>query len=322
LLTIFRMPTPVKITGRTSSITNAFVNGIIPCIMPTEKEIREVLTILGMAESVKCAYCGDKYTEWDHFRPLIQNKRPTGYISEIHNLVPACGKCNQSKGNSYWKEWILSDAKLSPKTRKIESQSVLIKRLEDYEKWSKPTNIDFEEIVGPDVWEEHWENCEKLHKMMFESQKLSDKIRFTIAQRVRSSKSDELSHISQNISRSIDSQISITSGKTNNEDTGKARNRIPKWALKSEQNNHKIVRAYFQVENELGNVSLDVLEKRCSDVVKYPSTYLRDFRGNFNQMKIDSPKSHGKVFEVYNGKVVIWDYVKETLKEYKKYFCR
>ena len=32
---VFKMPVPVKIKGRTSSITNAFVNGIIPVIEPT-----------------------------------------------------------------------------------------------------------------------------------------------------------------------------------------------------------------------------------------------------------------------------------------------
>ena len=39
----FRMPKPVKITGRTSTITNSFVNGIIPVITPSETEIIEVL---------------------------------------------------------------------------------------------------------------------------------------------------------------------------------------------------------------------------------------------------------------------------------------
>lgn len=107
-----------------------------------------------------------------------------------------------------------------------------------------------------------------------------------------------------------------------NIDMGKAKNRIPKWALKAEQYNHKIVRAYFQVEREFGHVPLDELEKRCSDEVTFPTTYVRDFRGNFNQMKIDAPKSHGKVFEIDNGNVVIWDYVKETLMKNKVYFCR
>lgn len=107
-----------------------------------------------------------------------------------------------------------------------------------------------------------------------------------------------------------------------NADTGKANSRIPRWAIKSEQYNHKIVRAYFQVESELDYVPLDALEMRCSDEATYPTTYVRDFHGNFSQMKTDASKSHGKVFEIDNGNVVIWDYVKERLMEYKNYFCR
>ena len=73
----FKMPTPVKITGRTSSIINAFINVIIPVIDPAEEEIEEVLNVLGMdKEHISCAYCGDTYTEWDHFRPLAKNKMP------------------------------------------------------------------------------------------------------------------------------------------------------------------------------------------------------------------------------------------------------
>ena len=55
-------------------------------------------------EGARCAYCGDKASDWDHLRPLVVKRRPTGFISEIANLVPACGKCNQSKGNSPWRE--------------------------------------------------------------------------------------------------------------------------------------------------------------------------------------------------------------------------
>ena len=178
---VFKMPNAVKITGRTSSITNSFVNGIIPCIQPSAEEIKEVLDILDMTlDNMRCAYCGGQYTEWDHFRPLVINKRPTGYISEIHNLVPACGKCNQSKGNSYWKDWILGDAKLSPKNRNVENLVDIIIRLEKYESWSNTKRIDFEAIVGKETWEKHWENCERLHKVMQESQQLSDEIKQTI----------------------------------------------------------------------------------------------------------------------------------------------
>ena len=117
---VFKMPVPMKITGRSSSVTNAFVNSIIPTITPSEDHIRESLKVLGMnAKTINCSYCGAKHTEWDHLRPIVLNKKPTGYISEIQNLVPSCGKCNQSKGNKEWRKWILSEANLSPKTRKI-----------------------------------------------------------------------------------------------------------------------------------------------------------------------------------------------------------
>lgn len=116
----FRMPVPVKITGRTSSITNSFVNGVIPAIMPSDGEIALALGVLGMdASDVRCAYCGDPATEWDHLSAIVRDKRPTGYISEIHNLVPACGKCNQSKGNRPWREWMFGPSPLSPASRGV-----------------------------------------------------------------------------------------------------------------------------------------------------------------------------------------------------------
>ncbi|MDL5501997.1 MAG: HNH endonuclease, partial [Candidatus Methanoperedens sp.] len=139
----FYMPKAMNITGRTSTITNSFVNSIIPCIPPSEIEIKESLDILGLNhEDLRCAYCGEKATEWDHLRPLVENKQPTGYISEINNLVPACGKCNQSKGNQDWKKWITSSAKLSPKTKGVKDLNDRIKRLEDYEKIRKPIKLD------------------------------------------------------------------------------------------------------------------------------------------------------------------------------------
>jgi 5-methylcytosine-specific restriction endonuclease McrA len=115
-----RLPTSKTVKGRSSSITNAFINAIVPAIEPTEAEELEALGILHInPKDIRCAYCGDKSTEWDHFRPIITDQGPTGYITEIANLVPACGKCNQSKGKSYWRTWMEGGAPLSPKTRGI-----------------------------------------------------------------------------------------------------------------------------------------------------------------------------------------------------------
>lgn len=190
---LFRMPKPVTITARSSSITNAFINGIIPCIEPTEEEIETALKFLGMdKDTIRCAYCGGAHTEWDHFRPLVKNKRATGYISEIHNLVPSCSKCNQSKGNKEWKTWIRGNAKHSPQARNIENLQEIIMRLEAFETWGDHvhTKLDFEKIVGKEKWENHWKNCEELHEKMREYQILSDEIKQTVQSAILSNRQE------------------------------------------------------------------------------------------------------------------------------------
>ncbi len=149
--------------------------------MPTEEQVKEALSILDMLDNYQCSYCGAVATEWDHLRPLVLNKKPTGYISEIHNLVPACGKCNQSKGNKEWRQWMLSDAKLSPKTKAIRDIDARIKKLANYEKWGTPTNMDFEAIVGKEVWEQHWQNWEQVQETMREAQLIAEQINIKVA---------------------------------------------------------------------------------------------------------------------------------------------
>ena len=175
------MPSLMNVSGRTSSITNAFVNSIIPSVFPSDEEIIEALQTLGMSpESVKCAYCGDPSTEWDHLRPIVRDKQPTGYISEIGNLVPACGKCNQSKGNKHWRDWMLSNARLSPKSKGIADLSERIARLAAFEKWRPRNPIDFESIAGEEDWQLHWQNHENIVGRMRESQLLATKIKASI----------------------------------------------------------------------------------------------------------------------------------------------
>ena len=192
---MFRMPTPMKITGRSSTITNAFVNSIIPVIYPTEEQVREALEILGMdCGSICCSYCGAIYTEWDHLRPIVNDRKPTGYVSEIHNLVPACGKCNQSKGNSAWRQWMYSNAKLSPRSRQIVDIDVRAERLNEYENWGTPIVVDFATIVGQDVWKQHWKNWEAIQTAMQDAQLLADRIRQSVATAKTGSKSGPLDH--------------------------------------------------------------------------------------------------------------------------------
>lgn len=174
----FQMPSVQTMVSRKSSITNAFVNSVIPVFPPTEEEIRSALSILGIdAADLRCAYCGEKASEWDHMRPLVVKRRPTGFVSEIANLVPSCGKCNQSKGNKDWRSWISSKARLSPASRGVPDLQQRIERLEQFGRWRQPRVMDFESILGKELWTEYWESCEQMIAALKKSQELADRLK-------------------------------------------------------------------------------------------------------------------------------------------------
>jgi hypothetical protein len=178
---VFRMPAVQSMTSRKTSITNAFVSTIIPVVRPTEEEIAEALGVLGMTpETVSCVYCGDKCNAWDHLRPLVVSRRPTGYISEIANLVPACQPCNSSKGNSGWREWMSGQAPQSPVARGIQNIAARLARLEAFEQWRGPTRVDFVAILGPGLYDAYWRELDRVIAELERSQEMADELRAKI----------------------------------------------------------------------------------------------------------------------------------------------
>ena len=101
---------------------------------------------------------------------------------------------------------------------------------------------------------------------------------------------------------------------------GKAISRIPKWASAPTQNNHKIIRAYLQLQEEHGSVNRPDLERRCQQPERYPDVYVADFKGNFNSMKTDKANNHGKVFTDDGYHIGIWEAVAAVIEQYKPMF--
>jgi hypothetical protein len=177
LLLCFKMPSGFTITGRSSTIRNVFVAAIVPMIRPSADEIRQVLEILELDPvHLCCSYCGDDATEWEHLRPLVKEGRPTGFPSSIRNLVPACGKYNQSKGKNDWKTWMLGTAKLCPGRRGIHDLQLRIQRLERYETWANCTPLNIQELVPADLLSQYYAMQEAILSRMRKAQALAAQI--------------------------------------------------------------------------------------------------------------------------------------------------
>jgi hypothetical protein len=101
--------------------------------------------------------------------------------TSIANLVPSCGKCNQSKGKSYWRTWMEGNARLSPKTRGVPDLAERVARLRSYEAWRQPRKIDFAAVVGPEIWQRHRQNWRSVLELLKKSQELASEIRSIVA---------------------------------------------------------------------------------------------------------------------------------------------
>ena len=173
---IFKMPACQNLKDRISTINNAYATGITPYIRPdNENEIDQYYKELGV-EKNQCVYCLGEGNGMDHLKPLVEGGMPSGYITDIHNLVPCCSRCNSSKGSKSFEDWYLSDKnikrlkKLGLDDNKINER---YKKICDFED-KIPGPIDYEKIVGKDKWEEYKSRKKKLVKQLEEEQKFLD----------------------------------------------------------------------------------------------------------------------------------------------------
>ena len=103
------------------------------------------------------------------------------YVAEIANLVPSCGKCNQSKGNKAWRVWMLGKSPRSPTGRGIAEVAARVERLDGYERWRAPTKLDFEIIIGRAEWEKYWLLWEAVNGQLKECQEVADALKARIS---------------------------------------------------------------------------------------------------------------------------------------------
>ncbi len=88
--------------------------------------MREVVAFFKRGRA--CIYCGDgPIKRWDHLVAISK-----GGDTVLGNMVPACARCDDSKGAKDFREWALGKAKYSPKARGVPD---IEKRLDDIDKY-------------------------------------------------------------------------------------------------------------------------------------------------------------------------------------------
>jgi hypothetical protein len=188
-------PARMKINRLKLSLNRSFINTIVPEIRPTAAQEATWRTYLGITSSVvdyvECVYCGQRATQLDHFRSLIEKSsgtergRPTGWITDIFNLVPCCSTCNSSKAGQNWHSWMNGSAKKSPK--RLFSAEKLAERvavLEGFEAWSTPlaTRLDVLAIVGKGEWKDYEDEMAAVDKLLQAARLRSDQFHTRLQQ--------------------------------------------------------------------------------------------------------------------------------------------
>lgn len=181
----YKMPTKSDLKGRSSTISNAFAISITPYINPSEEEVKTSYMLLEIQEG-QCAYCLGEGNSKDHLKPLVKNGMPTGYITEISNLVPCCSSCNSSKGAKSFKEWYLSDKNIARLKRKGLSLSDIEERFRVISEYEKKINepIDYEKLVGNELWTQYQERRKRLIEALNEEQRFCNMLSSIIAEKI------------------------------------------------------------------------------------------------------------------------------------------
>lgn len=120
---IFKWPAHATLNARSSTISNAFVQTFTPWITEKDNKVQELYNkyVDSKFDSSKCFYCGADATSSDHIIPLVSDRKPTGAITEIYNLLPCCNSCNSAKGSKTFEDFYKDFKEQIMKTLKDEN---------------------------------------------------------------------------------------------------------------------------------------------------------------------------------------------------------
>jgi len=152
-----------------------------------------------------CAFCGAKQApRKDHLIPVIQRGDFTR-----HNVVPACQKCDDSKGRKEYHEWMLnSNSRRSLKARGFTDKQIerQIKLIEKWQSGYRPRTEA--ELFGKD-YSTYQQILQRMEQLCEESKQMTDRVK----------------------SRNRKSAVDAASGSKSSKDTESSADRIRRFIL-------------------------------------------------------------------------------------------
>lgn len=93
-----------------------------------KKEAEDVYEFFQKDGEMRCVYCGsNEVSRWDHLVSIND-----GGETVVGNMVPACQKCDDSKRNMNYEEWMKSAVPGSPKSRNVFDIDKRIEKIQQY----------------------------------------------------------------------------------------------------------------------------------------------------------------------------------------------
>ena len=112
-----------------SNARRALLESIADREFRAEKQAEALCFFFGDQDSRYCVFCGDSFERWDHLVPITK-----GGDTKLGNMVPACRKCDDSKQDKDFEEWMTGNAPKSPKTRGISNLRDRVEKINAYVK--------------------------------------------------------------------------------------------------------------------------------------------------------------------------------------------
>ena len=137
---------------RRTTVNHAFASALAPCSEYDEQMLTSALLFLGQDPSrdLKCVYCDNPATTWDHLVGLVEKSELRGFGHQIGNLVPSCQPCNSRKGSRDWRtfvESVVDDPRLRQQRVALLNRYVL--------RFAQPIDLDRLQAGAPDLWQEY-----------------------------------------------------------------------------------------------------------------------------------------------------------------------